>query len=918
MNEITRMHASNQLKAGFQSRTNSPSLTYDNISPTPPASRRTRRRRRGNKSSRAERIKDKHRKQQRAKRIKILVKDYDLSDDQLKLMKMMNQKVKKKHRKRQRNNARTPRRPQSPQMTREEMEDLTKMPWSSNTKPFIVAPDKSPASVNLNPALSGKRRPLRITSSMDLLAALTNSEAIIMKSRAAVEQHAAVSRLNQGLWGTSGGISSVPEWQGRRSPSRPTSSNMSRTETPRGRSPLTTPSQLPKLAPVRPSSPVMTLQDTTLRDAGVSPTLSRYLNYRVATSKSPTELMLGNPETNPNNLLVYAERANVEQSELARRLYHELMLYELEARRPHNERRVRSRNAAQKAAEEAHRDFLDAAAELEMEKLKQSMNQPYKRQLSSEEMEHNSRVKYRQKARLAAEQAKKEQATNEQATNEQAKKKSTSPNKLIRHEERHEKQLPEKKVKKKKKKDAKKKTKTKKIKSKTKTKKKITKNKNEKKKNQSSHGEKTRAMMKELKALRYEVEITKDHNRNELEASALVIQTRLRGHVARKKMEVERIKKMREDLELKNAALKIQAIQRGRKARRGTSSDKNVLQKKAEDKQLEVASIRIQKIMRGRKARQKMEVERIKKMREDVELKNAALKIQAIQRGRKARRGTSSDKNVLQKKTEDKQLEIASIRIQKIMRGRKARQQLHEDMELERAARRIQAIERGRRARSVAEQAKKNKGLKRRSSLKVMEEERALNLSLTGKTNAHRQPLSTVSSSLSSIDDDGDEISEIQSRKRSISRREKGINKNAGIEEERLRRELLDLQDHHKHKERLSMDLRDLSRNQDANKEEDRLRQELIDLQHQHVQEELLTEELKKTVAQQLIEDDDWEDPLEGFDLDDLELDRIVESVRQEMEAEKVRGNVSFDFSFFFPLLTYFSLFLQEKEGSTT
>ena len=823
MNEITRMHASNQLKAGFQSRTNSPSLTYD-ISPTPPASRRTRRRRRGNKSSRAERIKDKHRKQQRAKRIKILVKDYDLSDDQLKLMKMMNQKVKKKHRKRQRNNARTPRRPQSPQMTREEMEDLTKMPWSSNTKPFIVAPDKSPASVNLNPALSGKRRPLRITSSMDLLAALTNSEAIIMKSRAAVEQHAAVSRLNQGLWGTSGGISSVPEWQGRRSPSRPTSSNMSRTETPRGRSPLTTPSQLPKLAPVRPSSPVMTLQDTTLRDAGVSPTLSRYLNYRVATSKSPTELMLGNPETNPNNLLVYAERANVEQSELARRLYHELMLYELEARRPHNERRVRSRNAAQKAAEEAHRDFLDAAAELEMEKLKQSMNQPYKRQLSSEEMEHNSRVKYRQKARLAAEQAKKEQATNEQATNEQAKKKSTSPNKLIRHEERHEKQLPEKKVKKKKKKDAKKKTKTKKIKSKTKTKKKITKNKNEQKKNQSSHGEKTRAMMKELKALRYEVEITKDHNRNELEASALVIQTRLRGHVARKKMEVERIKKMREDLELKNAALKIQAIQRGRKARRGTSSDKNVLQKK----------------------------------------------------------------------TEDKQLEIASIRIQKIMRGRKARQQLHEDMELERAARRIQAIERGRRARSVAEQAKKNKGLKRRSSLKVMEEERALNLSLTGKTNAHRQPLSTVSSSLSSIDDDGDEISEIQSRKRSISRREKGINKNAGIEEERLRRELLDLQDHHKHKERLSMDLRDLSRNQDANKEEDRLRQELIDLQHQHVQEELLTEELKKTVAQQLIEDDDWEDPLEGFDLDDLELDRIVESVRQEMEAEKVRGNVSF------------------------
>ena len=138
----------------------------------------------------------------------------------------------------------------------------------------------------------------------------------------------------------------------------------------------------------------MTLQDTALRDSGVSPTLSRYLDYRRTEIARGSEAAPDHSDstnldsTNPRNLLVYAEKANTEQSELARRLYHELMLYELEARRPHNERRVRARNEAQIAAEQAHQGFLDAAADLELEKYKKELaGHPVRQKLSREERE---------------------------------------------------------------------------------------------------------------------------------------------------------------------------------------------------------------------------------------------------------------------------------------------------------------------------------------------------------------------------------------------------------------------------------------------------------------------------------------------------------------------------------------------------
>ena len=144
----------------------------------------------------------------------------------------------------------------------------------------------------------------------------------------------------------------------------------------------------------------MTLQDTALRDSGVSPTLSRYLDYRRTEIARGSEAAPDHSDstnldsTNPRNLLVYAEKANTEQSELARRLYHELMLYELEARRPHNERRVRARNEAQIAAEQAHQGFLDAAADLELEKYKKELaGHPVRQKLSREEREKKSREK---------------------------------------------------------------------------------------------------------------------------------------------------------------------------------------------------------------------------------------------------------------------------------------------------------------------------------------------------------------------------------------------------------------------------------------------------------------------------------------------------------------------------------------------
>lgn len=78
------------------------------------------------------------------------------------------------------------------------------------------------------------------------------------------------------------------------------------------------------------------------------------------------------------------------------------------------------------------------------------------------------------------------------------------------------------------------------------------------------------------------------------------------------------------------AAAKIQALQRGKKAREETEKVKKEKAEQAE------AATKIQAIQRGREARKEAE-EKKKKLQEEKEQAEAAMKIQSLQRGRKAR-----------------------------------------------------------------------------------------------------------------------------------------------------------------------------------------------------------------------------------------------------------------------------------------
>ena len=115
---------------------------------------------------------------------------------------------------------------------------------------------------------------------------------------------------------------------------------------------------------LRPGSPVLTAKDTKYSMA-VSPVLERYINYRQNLAGSTS------PEDDSRALLMYARRNDKSQSELARRLYHELMLYQLEERRPHNERRLKIRQRARAAAERAQLEAQRAELEWRAEQLRE-------------------------------------------------------------------------------------------------------------------------------------------------------------------------------------------------------------------------------------------------------------------------------------------------------------------------------------------------------------------------------------------------------------------------------------------------------------------------------------------------------------------------------------------------------------------
>jgi hypothetical protein len=151
-------------------------------------------------------------------------------------------------------------------------------------------------------------------------------------------------------------------------------------------------------------------------------------------------------------------------------------------------------------------------------------------------------------------------------------------------------------------------------------------------------------------------------------------------------------------VEMDRAALKIQAIQRGRKSRIEVQ----------EVKEQTSAVNKIAAIQRGRKSRAQ-----VKELKEQTK---AALKIQAIQRGRMSRsptRGMSDLSDDLspdddEEEEEDEIIEQTKAvnKIAAIQRGRKARIEVQEIKEQTSAVNKIAAIQRGRKSRAQVKELK--------------------------------------------------------------------------------------------------------------------------------------------------------------------------------------------------------------------
>ena len=192
--------------------------------------------------------------------------------------------------------------------------------------------------------------------------------------------------------------------------------------------------------------------------------------------------------------------------------------------------------------------------------------------------------------------------------------------------------------------------------------------------------------------------------REEQENAALKIQAMHRGKKAR-----EQLRKDRDEEEA--AALKIQAMHRGRKTRQTLSRQKEA---EAEEEELTAAALKIQAVHRGRKTRMELLKQ---KQEEEEELTAAALKIQAVHRGRKTRM------DLLKERQENEELEAAALKIQAVHRGRKTRMELlkekQEQEELEAAALKIQAVHRGRKTRMEMLREKQEKEELEAAALKI-------------------------------------------------------------------------------------------------------------------------------------------------------------------------------------------------------
>ena len=205
------------------------------------------------------------------------------------------------------------------------------------------------------------------------------------------------------------------------------------------------------------------------------------------------------------------------------------------------------------------------------------------------------------------------------------------------------------------------------------------------------------------------------------------------------------------DEELVKAATRIQALQRGRLARKGMGVSESAsdaedellpVEEMLKDEELVKAATKIQALQRGRLARktekgdvrpgaEEDELLPVEEMLKDEELVKAATKIQALQRGRQARKGKGAVETEPSQEEElvpveellkDEELVKAATRIQALQRGRMSRrgaaadgknatpgddeelvpvEELLKDEELVKAATKIQALQRGRQARKA-------------------------------------------------------------------------------------------------------------------------------------------------------------------------------------------------------------------------
>jgi Ca2+-binding EF-hand superfamily protein len=172
-------------------------------------------------------------------------------------------------------------------------------------------------------------------------------------------------------------------------------------------------------------------------------------------------------------------------------------------------------------------------------------------------------------------------------------------------------------------------------------------------------------LIKEVSASIEPVGGADDDDLKEQAAAALKIQAVHRGKQARKELQEKR--------EMEAAAVKIQAVHRGKQARKE-------MQEKHE---MEAAAVKIQAVHRGKQAR--------KEMQEKHEMEAAALKIQAVHRGKQTR---------MELRKEREEQEAAALKIQAMHRGKQTRMELRKEREeQEAAALKIQAMHRGKQTR---------------------------------------------------------------------------------------------------------------------------------------------------------------------------------------------------------------------------